>query len=256
MHNSIIMLVTTYVMGRKDWYYVHFPKLLIKRLDQFLQTPRAKSMGMSSKSELLRHVINQFLDEQEALYNKMDYVDDVILEMKDGDHMVFTYDNESQFKEIVNASVRRGIDRNQINVLLIYAKEQQKFLESINAVENVNLLFNSDDIIIIPADEGFYDDGSFSVTPSLNRIRKIVEVAKQKSKNGINVLATLPSKLIEQGRYEDALNIESLCSEEIKRFEIPISIVCLYKAVPENLEDRLSDYHDLIVKRAALSESA
>ena len=69
-------------MGRKDWYYVHLPKLLIKRLDKFLQTPRAKSMAMSSKPELLRHVINQFLDEQEALYNKMDYVSDIILEMR------------------------------------------------------------------------------------------------------------------------------------------------------------------------------
>jgi hypothetical protein len=112
-------------------------------------------MGMSSKSELLRHVINQFLDEQEALYNKMDYVSDIILEMKDRDHIVFTYNNESQFKEIVNAYVRRGIDRNQINVLLIYTKEQQKFIESIERVENVNLIFNSQDIMIIPADEGF-----------------------------------------------------------------------------------------------------
>lgn len=98
-------------MGRKDWYYVHFPKLLIKRLDQFLQTPRAKSMGMSSKPELLRHVINQFLDEQETLYNRMDHVADVILEMHDRDHVVFTYNNESQFREIVNAYVKRGIDR-------------------------------------------------------------------------------------------------------------------------------------------------
>ena len=169
-------------MGRKDWYYVHLPKLLIKRLDQFLQTPRAKSMGMSSKPELLRHVINQFLDEQEALYNKMDYVSDIILEMKDRDHVVYTYNNESQFKEIVNAYVRRGIDRNQINVLLIYTKEQQKFIESIDIVQNVNFLFNSQDIIVIPADEGFYDDGSFSVMPSLNSIRDIGELAKQKSK--------------------------------------------------------------------------
>jgi hypothetical protein len=176
-------------MGRKDWYYVHFPKLLIKRLDQFLQTPRAKSMGMSSKPELLRHVINQFLDEQEALYNKMDYVGDVILEMKDRDHIVFTYNNESQFKEIVNAYVRRGIDRNQINVLLIYTKEQQKFIESIDRVKNVDLLFNSQDIMIIPADEGFYDDGNFSAIPSLNSIRDIGDLAKRKSKDGLNVLA-------------------------------------------------------------------
>jgi metal-responsive CopG/Arc/MetJ family transcriptional regulator len=238
-------------MGRKDWYYVHLPKLLIKRLDQFLQTPRARSMAISSKPELLRHVINQFLDEQEALYNKMDYVSDIILETKDRDHMVFTYNNESQFKEIVNAYVRRGIDRNQINVLLIYTKEQQKFIESIDRVENVNFIFNSQDIMIIPADECFYDDGSFSAIPSLNRIRNIVELAKQKSKNGLNVLATSPTKLIEQRRYDEALQLENISNEAIKGSEMPITVLCLYKAVPENLEDRFLEYHDLIIKRSA-----
>jgi metal-responsive CopG/Arc/MetJ family transcriptional regulator len=242
-------------MGRKDWYYVHLPKLLMKRLDQFLQTPRAKSMGMSSKPELLRHVINQFLDEQEALYNKMEYVGDVILEMKDRDHAVFTYNNESQFREIVNAHIRRGVDRNQINVLLIYTKEQQKFIESIDQVENINFLFNSQDMIIIPADECFSDDGSFSAMPSLNSMRNIVELAKQKSRNGLNVLATLPTKLIEQGRYEEALQLENVSNEAIKGLEMPITVLCLYKAVPENLEDRFSEYHDLIIKRAALPQS-
>ncbi len=236
-------------MGRKDWYYVHLPKLLIKRLDQFLQTPRAKSMGMSSKPELLRHVINQFLEEQEVLYNKMDHVGELILEMKDRDHVVFTYDSESQFNEIVNAFVRRGINHNQINVLLIFTKEQQKFIESIDQVENVNFLFNSQDMVIIPADEAFSDDGSFSVMPSLNSMRDIVELVKQKSKNGLNVLATLPTKLIEQGRYEDALQLENVSNEAIKGLEVPITVLCLYKAVPENLEERFSEYHDLIIKR-------
>ena len=238
-------------MGRKDWYYVHLPKLLIKRLDQFLQTPRAKSMGMYNKPEFLRHMINQFLDEQEALYNKMDYVSDIILETKDRDHTVFTYNNESQFKEIVNAYVRRGIYRNQINVLLIYTKEQQKFVESIEGVENVNFLFNSQDIMIIPSDEYFYNDGSFSPMPSLNRIRDIGELAKRKSKNGLNVLATMPTKLIEQGRYDEALQLENTANEAIKGFGVPITVLCLYKAVPENLEDRFSEYHDLIIKRSA-----
>jgi hypothetical protein len=241
-------------MGRKDWYYVHLPKLLIKRLDQFLQTPRAKSMGMTNKPELLRHVINQYLEEQEALYNKIDYVGDIILETKDRDHVVFTYNSETQFKEIVNAFIRRGINHNQIGVLLIFTKEQQKFIESMDKIENVNFLFNSQDIVIIPADECFSDDDSFSIMPSLNSMRNIVELAKQKSKNGLNVLATLPSKLIEQGRYEDALQLENVSNEAIKGFEMPITVLCLYKAVPENLEDRFSQYHDLIVKRATLSQ--
>jgi DcmR-like sensory protein len=243
-------------MGRNDWYYVHLPKLLIKRLDQFLQTPRAKSMGMTSKPELLRHLINQFLEEQETLYNKMDHVGDLILEMEDRDHVVFTYNNESQFNEIVSAFVRRGINRNEINVLLIFTKEQQKFIESIDKVENVNLLFNSQDIVIIPADEGFSDDGSFSVMPSLNSMRDIVGLVKQKSKNGLNVLATFTTKLIEQGRYDDALQLENISNEAIKGLEVPITVLCLYKAVPENLEDRFLEYHDLIIKRAALPQSS
>lgn len=241
-------------MGRQDWYYVHLPKLLIKRLDQFLQTPRAKSMGMSSKPELLRYLINEFLEGEEALYSKMNYVSEVIFKMEDGDHDVFTYNNELQFNEIVTSAIRRGIDRNQINVLLIYTKERQKFIEELDKLENVNLLFNSQDIMVIPADESFYDNGSFSAIPSFNNIHNIMELAKQKSKNGLNILATLPSKLIQQGRYEDALKLESEFNEAIKGFELPVTILCLYKAVPENLEDRFLEYHDLIIQRTALSE--
>ena len=106
-------------MGRKDWYYVHLPKLLIRRLETFLQTPECKAIGITNKPELLRHVVNKFLDEQEVIYNKFDYVGDLVLEMKDRDHMALPYDNERQFKEIINAFIKRGID-SEINVLLIY----------------------------------------------------------------------------------------------------------------------------------------
>ena len=64
-------------------------------------------------------------------------------------------------------------------------------------------------------------------------------------------MATLPTKLIEEGRYEDALQLENTSNEAIKGFEMPITVLCLYKAIPENLEDRYSEYHDLIVKRSA-----
>jgi hypothetical protein len=60
----------------------------------------------------------------------------------------------------------------------------------------------------------------------------------------------MPTKLIEQGRYDDALQLENMANEAIKGFEMPITVLCLYKAVPENLEDRFSEYHDLIIKRS------
>jgi hypothetical protein len=75
----------------------------------------------------------------------------------------------------------------------------------------------------------------------LNRIGDIGELAKQKSKDGLNVLATLPSKVIRQGRYDDALKLENDFNEAIKGFEMPITVLCLYKAVSENLEDRFSE---------------
>ena len=237
-------------MGRRDWYYVHLPKLMIKRLDQFLQTPRAKSMGMANKSELLRHVLNEFLDEQEAFYNKMESMEDFVLEIKDHDHIVLTFNNESQFKEIITAFVKRGIDYNQINVLIIYRKEEQKFLQSLDKFPNINYLFNLQDIMIIPADESFHND-NFSVEPVVKRLRSIEQLAKERSKKGLNILATLPAKLIEQGRYEDAVKIENVFNIAIGEFEQPITLLCLYKSVPENLEDRFSEYHDLIIKRSA-----
>src|SRR6476659_2472120 len=70
-------------------------------------------------------------------------------------------------------------------------------------------------------------------------------------KNGLNILATSPTKLIEQGRYEEALQLENMSNEAIKGSEMPITILCLYKAVPENLEECFSEYHDLIIKRSA-----
>jgi len=210
-------------MGRRDWYYVHLPKLLIKRLDQFLQTPRAKSMGMANKSELLRHVINEFLDEQEAFYNKMESMEDFVLEIKDHDHIVLTFKNESQFKEIITAFVKRGIDYNQINVLIIYRKEEQKFLQSLDKFPNINYLFNLQDIMIIPADESFHND-NFSVEPVVKRLRSIEQLAKERSKKGLNILATLPAKLIEQGRYEDAVKIENVFNIAIGEFEQPITL--------------------------------
>ncbi|MFL6367906.1 MAG: hypothetical protein ACJ72T_05090 [Nitrososphaeraceae archaeon] len=64
-------------------------------------------------------------------------------------------------------------------------------------------------------------------------------------------MATSPTKLIEQGRYDEALQLENISNEAIKGSEMPITVLCLYKAVPENLEDRFLEYHDLIIKRSA-----
>ena len=84
--------------------------------------------------------------------------------MKDCDHMILTFNNEIQFKEIVNAFIKRGINYNQMNALLIYRKEEQKYLRTLEKIPNINSLFNSQEITIIPADDGFHND-TFSSNP-------------------------------------------------------------------------------------------
>ena len=48
-------------VARRDWVYVHIPTELAKRLDNFLDLPKGKRLGISNKSELLRYIINKFL---------------------------------------------------------------------------------------------------------------------------------------------------------------------------------------------------
>jgi len=59
--------------------------------------------------------------------------------------------------------------------------------------------------------------------------------------------------MFEQGKYEDAINIESGWHEAIQKSDIPITPICLYKSIPDNVEDRFSEIHDLVIKHAVTS---
>jgi hypothetical protein len=65
----------------------------------------------------------------------------------------------------------------------------------------------------------------------------------------------LAGQLIEQGRYDDAVKKDNEISEAIKGLKTSSTIFCLYKSIPEDLEGRLSEYHDLVIKRAFKSTS-
>jgi len=239
-------------MGRRDWYYVHLPKLLIKRLDSFIETPRAKSMGMTNRPELLRRVINEFLEEQEKLYNSLESIEEFILEMKDYDHLVITFNDKTQLQEIVINFVKRGINNNNLNVLFITREEEPEFINVLNNMKNVNSLFRSEDIMIVNADD-YIQDGTYLIEPVIKSLDTIREKAKGRSKSGLSVIGTPPGVLIEQGKYDEAHNIEIQFHEAIQKSGIPATFLCLYKSLPQELEGSFSECHDLIVKRAVTS---
>ena len=99
-------------------------------------------MGMTNRPELLRRVINEFLEEQEKLYNRLESIQEFILEMKDYDHLVITSNDKTQLQEIVINLVKRGINNNNLNVLFITGKEEPEFINVLNNMKNINSLFS------------------------------------------------------------------------------------------------------------------
>jgi hypothetical protein len=239
-------------MGRKDWYYIHLPKLLIKRLDNFLESPKAKSMGMSSKPELLRRVINEFLEEQEGFYNGLESIEDFISEIEESDHLVITFNDKSQFEQIVINFVKRGINNNDINVLFISNKEEPEFIHTLNKIKNIDSLFRSQDIVILRADD-YFVKGIYLIEPILKKLDSIRGLAKNRSKSGLSLIGTPPGTLIEQGKFDEAHKIEIQFNEAIHKSQIPATFLCLYRSLPKALEGRFSTCHDLIIKRAVTS---
>ncbi|MGA7006175.1 MAG: MEDS domain-containing protein [Nitrososphaeraceae archaeon] len=239
-------------MGRRDWYYVHLPKLLIKRLDSFMETPRAKSMGMTNRPELLRRVIYDFLEEQEKLYNTVESIEEFILEIKEYDHLVITFNDKAQFQEIVINFVKRGINNNNLNVLFITRKEEPEFIDVLNNMKNINSLFRSEDITIVNADD-YLQGGRYLIDSVMKKLDSIGEKAKDRAKSGLSVIGTPPGVLLEQGEYDEAHNLEIQFHEAIQNSGIPATFLCLYKSLPQELEGRFSECHDLIIKRAVTS---
>ena len=106
--------------------------------------------------------------------------------------------------------------------------------------------------MIIRTDE-YHEKGSYSIEPILKRLESIVIEAVDKSKSGLSVMGTLPGELIQQGKYNEAHNIEIQFDEAIHASKIPATFLCLYKSLPKELEGRFSGCHDLIIKRAVTS---
>ena len=126
-------------------------------------------MGMSNRPELLRRMINEFLEEQEAIYNRLESIEEFISEIKDSDHLVITFNDKSQFEQIVINFVRRGINNNKIILLFITSKEEPEFIQTLNKIKNINSLFRSQDIMILRADD-YLHEGTYLIEPILKRL--------------------------------------------------------------------------------------
>ncbi|MFB5600129.1 MAG: MEDS domain-containing protein [Nitrososphaeraceae archaeon] len=235
-------------MGRKDWDYIGVPKLLVRRLENFLKTPHARKSGILNKSELLRNAITKYLEEQEKHLNNIESVDDFILDMKEGDHILVTYNNNQQLSEIVVSSMKRSIDKNQLFVLFISKQQEEIFVHAMEKIGDITSLYNSQDIIIIHTDD-YYIDGNYSMDSIFAKFNEIKQIVQRNSKSGLNILSTLEGDLFTRQKYDEAISIESKCHKSMNIFDIPVTLLCLYESIPEELEDVSLENHDVVLKR-------
>ena len=235
-------------MGRKDWDYIGVPKLLVRRLENFLKTPHARKSGIFNKSELLRNAIIKYLEEQEKHLNNIESVDDFILDMKEGDHILVTYNNNQQLSEIVVSSMKRSIDKNQLFVLFISKQQEEIFLQAMEKIGDITPSLNNQDIIIIHTDD-YYIDGNYSMDSIFAKFNEIKQIAQRNSKSGLNILSTLEGDLFTRQKYDDAISIESKCHKSMNISDIPVTLLCLYESIPEELEDVSLENHDVVLKR-------
>ena len=108
--------------------------------------------------------------------------------------------------------------------------------------------------MIVNADD-YLQGGTYLIEQVIKSLDTIGEKAKGRSKSGLSVIGTPPGVLIEQGKYDEANNMEIQFHEAIQKSGIPATFLCLYKSLPQELEGRFSECHDLIVKRAITSTS-
>ena len=222
---------------------------MIKRLEQFLATPKAQGLGLTTKSELLRHAVNEFLDEQEDFYNKIQSIKDFILMMMDRDHIVLTYNTESELAEILSALIDGGIKNNQVIALFISKNEEPKYFEVLKKCDiNVDKMLNSQDLMTILTDE-YLQNKPFSFDPFKKDFDFLVDLTKKRGKNGLCYLATVAPNLVEQNRYDEAVHLEQKVDEYLEKSDIPITAICLYKFLPKKIEDALGKSHHVIIKR-------
>ena len=234
-------------LGRKDWDYIGVPKLLVKRLENFLQTSNAKKSGIFNKSELLRNALIKYLDEQEKHLDNIESIDDFIFDIKQGDHILITYNNTQQLSEIVISSVKRSIDNNQLLVFFISKDQETIFSHIMEKLGDTIPLYNQQDIIMIHTDD-HYVDGNYSMESIFVKFRGIKEIAEKNSKSGLNIIATIAGDLFTNRKYDDAISIESKCHKSMSLFDIPVTLLCLYKSIPDELTNISLENHDVIIK--------
>jgi len=234
-------------MGRNDWTYVNLPKLLVKRLDNYIQSQRER-IGYSNKTELLRKIVIDYLDEQEKLYNTIETIPEFIDKMDNRDHIVITHDNDSELSEILNAFFERGKRDNSVCVLAILREEEEKILQLIKKCPiNVDLMLNEQDAVIIFVDECV--GGTFDITPFQKDMEIIQDTSNRNNKNGIIVLATISDALAKQRRFSDVLLDEKFAHKMANESKLPLSIICLYSMIPNKLIRELEDLHDVVIKK-------
>ncbi len=236
-------------MGRRDWGYVNLPKLLLKRMDKFVESSQARKIGVFNKSQLVRKLVDEFLVEQEKHYDNMESIDEFINEVEYGDHFLITYDDEKQLEDVVYAYAKRGIVMSAINVIVVMKKDELRILRALKNIKNLDSLFNSEKIILIYADDTI-QDGHILIESILKKLDDLYELAKRKSMKGLYIHGFYSQAMLDKRVSPDEVyRLENKLHEHARKNAFSISIMCLYRSLSKSIEAKLGRDHHVILKR-------
>jgi signal transduction histidine kinase len=171
--------------------------------------------------------------------------------LMDRDHLAVSYANQSQLASEISDFVKRGMNRNQINILLVTGAEAERYVSFLReSGTDVDKLLDSRDLVIEQIDALLEKGQPIALTKEwvTRKVIAFADTARARRKTGLNILGNIAGNLVKQGRYDECLSLERFWHEFISRSETPITLLCPYDAVPEEVQLPLQEAHTTVTR--------
>jgi signal transduction histidine kinase len=169
--------------------------------------------------------------------------------LRDGDHLVYAYLDESQLATAVSEFVRRGLSRNQTNLFLVTAAEAEKY-EALLARVGLDLrALAASGVVAVETVDQWLGEPIDSVFDRIEEQLKVHgKVAREQNRSGLNIIGTIANTLAKQGRYSECLLLEAFWHSTIDQAEMPVTLLCPYESMVPHLEEPLQQTHSSMTR--------
>jgi hypothetical protein len=179
-----------------------------------------------------------------------------VIELKDGDHLAFTFAGDLELAEVIPAFVDKGLNQNHLNIFLVTRKQAEIYTGYLkDSGIDADKLIASEDILFEPIDELIQEEHVKVITDSLTRkLQSAGALASRKGRRGLNILGEIAGTFAAMGRYEDCVLVEMFWHNTMPTFKPPITLICPYASIPTVLKGPMKELHNSMIPIHAIWE--